>query len=108
MYQEHRCAQRLAFVANAEVTDSSDERIARVTNLSVAGAYLAMTNPFSKQASVLIKIRTSTEFFQCHATVAHSTHGIGMGVRFCDISPPFLLVLQEWLMAAIYTETTCG
>jgi len=106
MYQERRCAQRYALVANAEVANSSDERIARVEDLCIAGACLAMTNPFSKHASVLIKIRTSTEFFQCHATVAHSTHGIGMGVMFRDITPPFLLVLQEWLVTAIHVETT--
>jgi hypothetical protein len=108
MYQENRCAQRFAFVANSEVANCSDERGARVTDLSVAGAYLAMMLPFSKDASVLITIRTGTEFFQCHATVAHSTHRIGMGVRFRDISPPFLLVLQEWLVAAIHAETIRG
>jgi hypothetical protein len=106
MYREHRCAQRFAFVANAEVANSSDERIARVTDLSVVGAYLALTNPFSTDASVLIKIRTNTEFFQCHATVAHSAHGIGMGVMFRDITPPFLMVLQEWLVTAMHAVTS--
>lgn len=79
--------------------------MARVEDLSIAGAYLVMTNPFSKHASTLIKIRTTTEFFQCHATVAHSTQGIGMGVRFRDISPPFLLILQRWLITAMQEQS---
>src|SRR5712692_5944668 len=102
MERERRRANTYAFVANTEVANCSDERIARVTDLSVAGAYLAMTNPFSKHASVVIKIRTKAEYFQCNATVAHSTHGIGMGVMFRDISPPFLAVLREWLMASMH------
>jgi hypothetical protein len=75
-----------------------------VKDLSIAGAYVAIKAPFPKHASILIKLRTSTEFFQCHATVVHATHGIGMGVMFRDISPPFLLVLQRWLLAATHAQ----
>jgi hypothetical protein len=40
MYRERRSARRYAFVTNAEVADSCDERIARVEDLSIVGAYL--------------------------------------------------------------------
>jgi hypothetical protein len=60
-----------------------------------------MRNPFSKGAFVVVRIRTKTEFFRCLATVAHSTHGVGMGITFKDISPPFLHVLQGWLLQAM-------
>ena len=103
MHPERRRAYRYAFVALAEVVNASDERIARVTDLSLAGAYLAMTDPFSKHASVVVKIHTKAEYFQCDATVAHSTHGIGMGVMFRDMSPPLLAVLREWLTASMYS-----
>lgn len=105
MYQERRSARRYAFNAEAEVADSRDQRIARVQTLSIGGAYLAMTNPFPKHASVLVKIRTNREFFQSQATVAHSTYGAGMGVMFRDISPPFLRVLQQWLQEATHEES---
>jgi hypothetical protein len=74
-----------------------------VRDLSIAGAYLAMPNPFSKGASIRIKISTRStqrEFFQADATVAHSTYGLGMGVMFHAVSPPFLIVLQQWLSQA--------
>jgi len=99
MQRERRRSHRYPFIANAEVATSSDKRVGRVMDLSFAGAYLAMTNPFSKHASVVIKIRTQTDYFECNATVVHSTHGIGMGVMFREISPPFLIVLREWLAA---------
>ena len=105
MVRERRSAHRYAFVASAEVIDSCGQRSARVEDLSIAGAYLAMAHPFSKRSTVLIKIRTATEFFQCYATVAHATHGVGMGVQFRDISPPFLHILQSWLLAAIHDES---
>jgi hypothetical protein len=74
-----------------------------VRDLSIAGAYLAMPNPYSKSASIRIKMSTQStqsEFFQAAATVAHSTCGLGMGVMFHAVSPPFLMVLQQWLSQA--------
>jgi hypothetical protein len=62
-----------------------------------------MPNPFSKGASIRIKISTQStqrEVFQVDATVRHSTYGLGMGVMFRAVSPPFLTVLQQWLSQA--------
>jgi hypothetical protein len=92
-----RHARRYPFIATAEAIDSSDVRPASVKDLSIFGAYLTMTDPFSKGAVILVKIHTKTEFFQCNATVAHSTDGLGMGVEFSNMNPPFRTVLQEWL-----------
>jgi hypothetical protein len=68
--------------------------------LSIGGAYLVLPDFFPKGASILVKIRTNRHFFQSRATVAHSSpHGIG--VEFREINPPFLIVLQEWLLEAM-------
>ena len=93
-----RRAPRYPFAATAEATDSSDVRPASVKDLSVFGAYLAMPDPFSNGAVIIVKIRTQTEFFQCKATVAHSTDGLGMGIEFSNMNPAFRTVLQEWLL----------
>jgi hypothetical protein len=92
-------------VATAQAEDGSDVRPASVRDLSILGAYLVLPNPFSKSSSILIKIRTETEFFQCRATVAHCAEGLGMGVTFVEISPPFLNVLQGWLLNALQRVT---
>jgi PAS domain-containing protein len=91
---------RYTFDAAAEVEFYAVVRKARVKDLCIHGCYIAMREPFSKGASVRITIRTQIEFFQADAIVAHSTHGIGMGVTFRAISPPFLAVLQYWLSEA--------
>lgn len=93
---------RYPVVATAGVQDSSDVRPARVRDLSIAAAYLAMPNPFSRGASIFVKIRTDIEFFQSRATVAHSAEGLGMTVMFYEVSPPFLLVLRRWILDATH------
>jgi two-component system, chemotaxis family, chemotaxis protein CheY len=98
-----RCVRRYPSVATAQVQGATCVRSACVRDLSIAGAYLAMPNPFSKSASIRIKMSTENtqrEFFQADATVAHSTYGLGMGVMFHAVSPPFLIVLQQWLSYA--------
>jgi len=100
MYREPRHGQRYAFAATAEVEDTVCVCQARVADLSIAGAYLVLPDFFPQGASVLVKIRTKREFFQCEATIAHSSPH-GMGVKFHEISPPFLIVLQEWLLEAM-------
>ena len=73
---------------------------ARVVDLSIGGAYLILPDVFPEGASIQVKIRTKTAFFQCAATVAHSSPQ-GMRVEFHEISPPFLIVLHEWLLEAM-------
>jgi PAS domain S-box-containing protein len=106
MVAESRRAERYAFTADAEVEQSAVVRKARVKDLCIHGCYLAMPDPFSKGAVVRIKIRTEIEFFQANATVAHATHGLGMGVMFHAVSPPFLIVLQYWLSEAQQERTS--
>ena len=48
LYPVQRSAHRYPFIAEAEVTLSSEIRPARIELLSLAGAYLAMPDPFSK------------------------------------------------------------
>jgi hypothetical protein len=86
MYAEVRCARGFVFVASAEVQGADGVRSARVRELSIAGAYLAMPNPFSKGPTARIKLRTQTDFFQADATVVHSNQGIGMELMFHAVS----------------------
>jgi hypothetical protein len=66
-----------------------------------------MADPFSKGALIRVKIHTQTDFFQTDATVMHSTNGLGMGVMFHPVNPPFLLVLQRWLSEAQQEVRQC-
>jgi hypothetical protein len=56
-----RRAPRYHFNATAEAVGSSDLRPARVETLSILGVFFAMPDPFDKDASILVKIRTKTD-----------------------------------------------
>jgi len=101
MHIHSHAAPRYSFAATAGIKDCTDVRPASIRDLSIAGAYFAMPNPFSKGASIFVKIRTNIEFFQSRATVSNSADGLGMTVVFHKVSPPFLLVLQGWILAGI-------
>jgi len=74
---------------------------------SIAGAYLSLPEPFAKGASIRIKIRTRTEFFQADARsyIQLATWGWSM---FHAVSPPFLIVLHGVVEAQqeVYVNTT--
>jgi hypothetical protein len=90
--------EHTAFTTTVELAeDSSSVRNARVIDLCIHGCYLVMPDPFPMGTPVLVKIRTPVEFFECRAEVARYAAGLGMGVDFRRASPPFQIVLQEWL-----------
>jgi hypothetical protein len=98
MYKERRSAHRYTFIAPAEIEANGVVRAGCLTVLCVGGCYLAMREPFSEGALVLVKIRTNRELFQSYATVVRSVQGVGMGLEFEKISPPFQMVLIQELV----------
>jgi PilZ domain len=100
---ERRRVLRYPFIANAElVEERSDMRIAtRVSELSLGGCYLDMMNPLPVGTLVRLKISTSVDFFEARAEILYSlAHPGGVGMRFIDVEPQYLAVLQGWLEKA--------
>jgi len=83
----------------AEVQGAADGiRCACVRDLSMAGAYLYCRTHSPKEHRSESRYGRKRNFSK--RTVAHSTHGLAMGVMFRAVSPPFLIVLREWLAEA--------
>ena len=100
---DRRRAPRYPFVATAEIVEtSSGARIyARVSDLSLYGCYLDMSNPLPTGAHVFVKIFTDTDFFEADASVAYSQPNLGVGLAFRDVKPSFLPTLHKWLLQAM-------
>jgi hypothetical protein len=100
--QERRRTPRYSFVASAEVVaDASDARVAAsVSELSLHGCYLDMTNPFPLNTPVSIKISAAHEVFHSKGRVIYLHPGIGAGVAFLDVAPEYRAVLESWLDTA--------
>ena len=104
--RERRRSPRYSFIASAElVEEASDVRLAtRVSELSLHGCYLDMMNPFPVDTLVIVKISASDNFFQAHSKIIYSQPNMGAGVKFLEIEPQHLEVLQRWLDDAERTQ----
>jgi len=104
---ERRRTARFPFAANAELTETaSGTRVnTRVTEISLYGCYLDMTNPPPVGTAVFVKIFTQADFFETAANVVYSHPNTGIGLAFHDVSKHFLPTLQKWLLEALRSTT---
>jgi hypothetical protein len=102
MRPERRRAARFPFTATAEIiAEKQDARSpSKVTDLSLHGCYVEMTNPLPQGTNVLIEIYTETEFLETPATVAYFDPQQGMGLTFGEMHGYFASVLNRWLEKA--------
>ena len=108
MDQERRRTPRYPFIADAEVIEeaSGAKLTTRVSEFSVNGCYLDITNPLPKGTAVSVKIFTPKEFFEAPGLVVYSHPNLGMGVEFHDVKPFFHRVLRKWLLEAMVGKST--
>src|ERR1700704_4990706 len=87
------------FVAHAELlVENSDVcLIAHVTELSIQGCHLHLTDRAPTGTSVVVKIYAWPHFFQARGTICYSEHRIGVGVSFEKIESEYASVLEACL-----------
>ena len=102
MELERRRASRHVFTARAEIMDEKENvrATSKVSDLSLNGCYVEITNPFPEGTNVMIEMYTETEFLESQATVAYLEPGVGMGLTFNGMQPYFTRVLNKWLSTA--------
>ena len=100
---DRRRTPRYPFVATAEIVEriSGTQMHVRVSDLSLYGCYLDISNPLPSGTHVFVKIFTDTDFFETDASVVYSQPNLGMGLAFRDVKPHFLPTLQKWLLQAM-------
>jgi len=106
MERERRRSPRYVFFAAAELlAEKSDVRLAsRVSELSLHGCYLDMMNPFPVDTPILLKIWTEeSTVFQSKSVIIYAQPNMGAGVKFVEVEPKSLTVLQHWLEEAAKT-----
>ena len=102
MDQERRQAPRFPFIASAEVfEETAGTRLAaRISDISVTGCYVDTINPLVDGTAVRLKILTESHVFEAPAKVVYSVAHLGMGLKFGEVLPNSLGVLQNWLPLA--------
>ena len=102
-----RSSLRFPFAADAEIAPENSPRAtisARVRELSLSGCYLNTPAPFDADTPVLVKIFTTTEYFEAKATVIYVNPNLGMGLAFRDVKPNFVGILRRWLLLAMQNK----
>lgn len=96
---ERRLSKRHWFSATALVVEGkSKARLkARCSDLSLIGCYVDTLNPFSEGSVVQLYLSKDDAFFETLASAASSHTGMGMGLKFAELSLEQKAVLSDWL-----------
>lgn len=102
MQTERRREPRYPFIAMAEIVDEKENArtSSRVSDLSLHGCYVELSDPFPQGTNVLVEIYTETEFLETPATVTFREAKQGMGLMFREMPEYFTSVLKGWLVKA--------
>jgi hypothetical protein len=96
---ERRRSTRIPFVASAEIIDDAENTrsASHVSDLSLNGCFVQLSNPFPEGTPVTIEIYKDEDFVETPATVAYFMPKRGMGLTFTGMEPQFASVLKRWL-----------
>jgi hypothetical protein len=97
--KERRAYPRYVISATAEAVElHSDTRIhGRISDIGRGGCYMEVMSPFAVGSEIRIGITKDEKIFAAKAMVLYSAGGMGMGMKFADIDPGQLGVLERWL-----------
>ena len=96
---ERRVHPRYSLSADAEIVESKSrtKMSARVSDLSRSGCYVEMMSPFPPGSQLKMRIMKNKTPFLAQATVAYAAEGMGMGVKFKELEPEQIMILEKWL-----------
>src|SRR5215470_3217940 len=99
MSVERRHSLRIPFAASAEIIDEAENTRSawQVSDLSLHGCFVQLSNPFPQGTPVTIEIYKDEDFVETPATVAYFMPKRGMGLTFNGMEPQFAAVLKKWL-----------
>jgi PilZ domain len=103
---ERRRTPRFPFTATAEVLEKGAPAAiaARVTELSLYGCYVEMSEPLAKGTEALLKVYSEGRYFESQANVVYSQPQVGIGVCFENVNPHYLTTLKQWLIEAAHAK----
>jgi hypothetical protein len=98
-YSPARTVPRYAFVAVAEVTDTSSQTcvVGKIAELSRKGCFVDALRPPPVGTPLSLVISRDQATFATAGKVIYVRDGSGMGVAFVDPAPEKLKVLDAWL-----------
>ena len=96
---ERRQHARYPFTAAVVAVDtrSRSHLTARTSDIGHGGCYVDVFCPFPVNAPVRIRLTSEKKSFIADAVVTNSKIGMGMGLKFTEVSKEYATVLEKWL-----------
>lgn len=96
---ERRGTPRISMVLAADVIEvpGGAKMSARTADISQTGCYIDTLNPMPQGSRVRLRLTHHQEVFETVATVAYASPGLGMGLKFGEVSAEQQERLNGWL-----------
>ena len=98
--QERRSHQRSSMVAAIDLMDLGTGALSRgrISDLSLSGCYIDTLNPLPLGTSLDLWIQKGNEVLEARASVCTQHYGLGMGLKFDDLTRTQSSILSNWLI----------
>jgi Domain of unknown function (DUF4388)/PilZ domain len=94
--KERREAKRISYICEVECEGAGISRMAtRITDLSTTGAFIDSMVNYPPGTPLILKFRVKDIPIETPCEVRYSLRQMGMGVRFTDLRPEHLSVLEH-------------
>jgi hypothetical protein len=94
--KDRRDAKRISYICEVECEGIGINRLAtRITDLSTTGAFIDSMTCFTQGTILKIKFRIKDIPIEATCEVRYSMPQMGMGVRFLDLQPAYLSIIEH-------------
>jgi uncharacterized protein DUF4388/PilZ domain-containing protein len=94
---ERRSAKRVSHICEVECENAGVARICtRITDLSATGAFIDTVTCYPPGTQLRLKFKVQDVIVEAMAEVRYSMPQMGMGVRFSELRPEHLVVLESF------------
>jgi hypothetical protein len=99
--RDRRYAIRFPFAADVELIDlESGKQVEGVTSdISLGGCFVCTSKPLPVSARARMKLVRKNQVIEALVAVRIVKPGVGMGIEFFDLEPPYNDILIAWLDA---------
>src|ERR1044072_7969094 len=96
--KDRREAKRISYICEVECEGIGINRLAtRITDLSATGAFIDSMTCFTQGTVLKIRFRVKDKFINTDCEVRYSMPQMGMGVRFLNLTPEHLAILEHFV-----------
>jgi hypothetical protein len=95
--KERRDAKRISHICEVECEGEGVRRVSRINDLSTTGAFIDSMTSYTPGTIIKIRFRIKEMPIEADCEVRYGMQQMGMGVRFLNLKPEYLAVLEHFV-----------